>query len=252
MKIIVVSGGFDPIHSGHIAYLKAAKNLGNKLIVALNSDAWLIKKKGNYFMEFNERECILNNISMVDQVIGIEDDEIGSASNALLEIRKLYPNDEIIFANGGDRNKSNIPEMDLVEGVKFIFSVGGDDKKNSSSSILKKWRYSNEDRIWGTFSNLFENQGVKVKELVVQPEKRMSFQRHFNRNEIWLVSKGSCDVMYSKDNPENKTKISLKLHDYFFIQKNEWHQIINPHKEPCHIIEIQYGNRCDEEDIERL
>jgi cytidyltransferase-like protein len=252
MKIIVVSGGFDPIHSGHIAYLKAAKNLGNKLIVALNSDAWLIKKKGDYFMDFNERECILNNISMVDQVIGIEDDEIGSASNALLEIRKLYPNDEIIFANGGDRNKSNIPEMDLVEGVKFIFSVGGDDKKNSSSSILKKWRYSNEDRIWGTFSNLFEDQGVKVKELVVQPEKRMSFQRHFNRNEIWLVSKGSCDVMYSKDKPENKTKISLKLHDYFFVQKNEWHQIINPHKEPCHIIEIQYGNICDEEDIERL
>ncbi len=112
-------------------------------------------------MGFNERQCILNNISMVDQVISFEDDEIGSASNALLEIKKLYPNDEIIFANGGDRNKSNIPEMDRVEGVKFVFSIGGNDKKNSSSSILKKWRYSHEDRIWGTFSNLFENQGSK-------------------------------------------------------------------------------------------
>ena len=82
MKIIVVSGGFDPIHSGHIAYFKSAKKLGEKLIVALNSDEWLINKKGKFFMPFEERRVIVENLSCVDLVIEFEDDELGSAKNA--------------------------------------------------------------------------------------------------------------------------------------------------------------------------
>ena len=78
MRIIVVSGGFDPIHSGHISYLKSAKNLGDKLIVALNSDSWLANKKGSYFLPFNERKLIIENLSCVDLVIDFEDDEIGT------------------------------------------------------------------------------------------------------------------------------------------------------------------------------
>jgi cytidyltransferase-like protein len=250
MKIIIVSGGFDPLHSGHIAYFKSAKELGDKLIVALNSDEWLINKKGKFFMPFNERKSIVENISCVDSVIDFEDDELGSATNALIKIKKMHPNDQIIFANGGDRNKENIPEMS-VDGIDFRFSVGGDNKMNSSSWILKNWQYYFEERLWGSFYNLFEEDQVKVKELIVSPGKGMSFQKHFKRNEIWLVSHGSCVVNYSKSSPDNKKNIQLNKFDHYLVPVGEWHQITNPFDETCHLIEIQYGEECIEDDIER-
>ena len=251
MKIIIVSGGFDPIHSGHIAYFKSAKSLGDKLVVALNSDQWLINKKGKFFMPFNERKAIIENFADVDKVISFEDDDLGSATNALIKVKEMFPEDDIAFANGGDRNKGNIPEMS-VEGVEFIFSVGGDDKKNSSSWILKKWQYYHEDRIWGSFYNLFEGEGVKVKELIVDPGKGMSFQKHFKRHEIWLVSQGSCVVNYSKDSPENRENVTLNKFDKYIVPLGEWHQITNPFNETCRIIEIQYGEEVVEDDIERI
>ncbi len=250
MKIVVVSGGFDPIHSGHISYFKSAKQNGDKLVVALNSDEWLINKKGKYFMPFDERKEIIENLSPVDEVIDFEDDDIGSATNALIKVKHMYPKDKIIFANGGDRNQDNIPEMSLKD-IEFLFSVGGDDKKNSSSWILKDWQYYHEERIWGSFYNLFEENQVKVKELIVLPGKGMSFQKHFKRHEIWLVSKGSCVVNYSKDNPDNKKNIQLNKFDQYFVPLGEWHQITNPFDETCHLIEIQYGEECVEDDIER-
>ena len=250
MKIIIVSGGFDPLHSGHIAYFKSAKKLGDKLIVALNSNDWLINKKGKFFMPFEERKSIIENLRSVDSVIDFTDDDLGSATNALIKVKEMYPGNNIVFANGGDRNKSNIPEMS-VDGIEFEFSVGGDDKKNSSSWILKKWQYYHEERLWGSFYNLFEEDQVKVKELVVSPGKGMSFQRHFKRSEIWMVSRGSCVVNYSKDNPDNKRNIKLNKFDHYLVPVGEWHQITNPFKETCHIIEIQYGDECIEEDIER-
>jgi cytidyltransferase-like protein len=250
MKIVVVSGGFDPIHSGHIEYFKSAKEFGDKLVVALNSDEWLINKKGKFFMPFDERKVIIENLLFVDGVIDFDDDDLGSAANALKKVKELYPDDQIAFANGGDRNLDNIPEMS-VEGIEFLFSVGGDDKKNSSSWILKKWNYYNEERIWGSFYNLFEDNQVKVKELIVSPNNGMSFQRHFKRNEIWLVSKGSCLVNYSKDDPDIKTNIQLNQFDHYLVPLGNWHQITNPFDETCHLIEIQYGEECVEDDIER-
>lgn len=220
MKIIIVSGGFDPIHSGHIEYFKSAKSHGDKLIVALNSDSWLENKKGKFFMPFNEREAIVSSLSYVDEVIGFEDDDLGSAINALEKVKTMYPNDELYFANGGDRNDGNIPEMS-VNGIEFIFSVGGDDKKNSSSWILKNWQYYHEERIWGSFYNLFEADQVKVKELIVKPGKGMSFQKHFKRHEIWMVSKGSCVVNYSKGDPDEKESVQLNQFDHYLVPLGE-------------------------------
>ena len=202
-------------------------------------------------MPFEERKIIVENMSMVDEVINFEDDEAGSASQALEKIKKLHPNDEIIFCNGGDRTKENIPEMQ-VSNISFEFGVGGEDKKNSSSWILKNFQYEKEERVWGEFYNLFSNDFLKLKELIIAPGKGMSFQRHFLRNEIWFISKGKCSVNFSKKDPDNFEEISLNTEDTFHVQKESWHQIFNPFDIPCHVIEIQYGEETNEEDIERL
>jgi len=251
MKIAVVSGGFDPIHSGHIAYLEAASSIGDKLIVCLNSDFWLEQKKGQSFLPFNERKIILENLLMVSMVIDFEDDNLGSAINGLTKIQKLFPDDEIIFCNGGDRNKENIPEM-VLKNITFSFSVGGIEKKNSSSWILKKWTYPFTKRIWGDFFDLFQDDFVKVKELIVYPHQGMSFQRHFKRSELWFVSEGKCKVIYSKKDPNDPQTILLKKGDRFDVPVLTWHQITNPYAEQCRIIEIQFGDETSEDDIERL
>ena len=250
MKISVVSGGFDPIHSGHISYINAAKKHGDYLIIALNSDEWLRQKKGKEFMPFEERKAILENIKNVDEVISFEDDKAGSCINALEKIKAKFPDHEIIFCNGGDRGKENIPEMS-VKDITFEFSVGGDDKKNSSSWILKNWKYDKERRVWGEFFNLFEDDQVKVKELIIEPKKGMSLQKHHKRSEIWLVSQGKCLVNYSKVAPDKIEEIALDKHNSLHVELGDWHQITNPFNETCKIIEIQYGKETIEEDIER-
>lgn len=250
MKISIVSGGFDPIHSGHIAYLKSSKKLSEYLIVALNSDDWLIRKKKKVFMPFEERKNILINIECVDEVLEFDDDD-GSCISALEKIKKKFPDDDLIFCNGGDRNENNIPEM-VVKNIDFKFGVGGKGKQNSSSWLLKNWKFGSENRVWGLFYNLFDSDEVKVKELIIKPKKGMSFQRHKKRSEIWLVSKGSCEILHSKNNPKLKDKIILNKFDKFIISKGDWHQITNPFEEDCHIIEIQYGDAVVEDDIERL
>lgn len=251
MKIAVVSGGFDPIHSGHIAYLDAASKHGDKLIVALNSDNWLARKKGQAFMSFSERKIILENLRCVNEVIGFDDDESGSCINALKKIQIQNPKDKIVFCNGGDRDQTNIPEMS-VKGIDFEFGVGGEDKKNSSSWILKNWQGESENRVWGKFFNLYQDQKMKLKELIIVPKRGMSLQRHFKRDEVWFISKGECKVKYLASNSSSYIIHHLKQHDVFKVSKEDWHQIFNPFAEECRIIEIQYGEETSEEDIERL
>tara|TARA_Y100000768_G_C23907169_1_gene648120 strand:+ start:314 stop:985 length:672 start_codon:yes stop_codon:yes gene_type:complete len=217
----------------------------------LNSDAWLKNKKGKFFMPFDERESIISNLEIVNEVLSFEDDKQGTCCDALEKIKLKYPKDEIIFCNGGDRNVENIPEM-KVEGISFKFGVGGEHKKNSSSKILKEWQHDSEERIWGKYYNLFQDHRLKLKELILHPEKGMSFQRHQKRSEIWFVSKGSCIVKHSLEGPDNIKETKLIAEDFFHIKQGEWHQLINPFEENCHIIEIQYGELTSEEDIERL
>lgn len=136
-NIVVVSGGFDPIHSGHIAYFKAAKELGDQLVVGINSDEWLIRKKGKAFMPIHERQAVVQSIKYVDYVIRFDDND-DSAILLLKLVKQTWPNDKIIFANGGDRNESNNREIS-VEDVEFVYGVGGSMKLNSSSKILHDW-----------------------------------------------------------------------------------------------------------------
>lgn len=249
-KIVLLSGGFDPIHSGHISLINESKKLGNLLIIALNSDKWLINKKGKFFMPFSERKNILENINNVDLVIDFKDDDQGSAINAIKKVQKMYPKSNIVFSNGGDRNKTNIPEMSIKD-IAFEFGVGGSDKKNSSSWILKNYKFDYEDRIWGKFYELFSDEKVKLKELIIHPSKGISYQRHFLRNEIWFISKGSCMVKYSHKDPDNFNHVKLNTDDTFLVKNGCWHQIYNTSNEQCHVIEIQYGQKRSEDDIER-
>ena len=251
MKIVVVSGGFDPLHSGHINLLSSASAFGNKLVVLVNSDEWLTRKKGRPFLPFEERSIIVQRMDMVDNVYAVDDSD-NSVTKGLIQVRDAFGHDhDYVFCNGGDRGKDNIPEM-AVDGYTFEFGVGGDNKANSSSWILKEWQYPSERRVWGEFSDLFQDSAVKVKELVIEPGKGISYQRHFKRSEIWFISKGSCEVKYSPEDKDDFTITKLYTDDIFVVRATEWHQIVNKTDKPCHIIEIQYGEETTEDDIERL
>ncbi len=136
--VVAVSGGFDPIHVGHIDMFYEAKALGDELVVILNNDNWLQKKKGHVFMPQAERQEILEALRPVDRVVITKhkpNDEDVSVCRALEELR---PD---IFANGGDRYKHNIPEVATCEkiGCKMVFNVGKRGKIQSSSWLVGKY-----------------------------------------------------------------------------------------------------------------
>lgn len=251
MNVVLVTGGFDPLHSGHIEYFKEAKKLGDKLVVGVNTDAWLKRKKGRPFMPGGERISIIKNLSMVDHCLLFGDDD-DSAIEAINNVRLLYPDAHIIFANGGDRTSENIPEMEAdVENISFKFGVGGEIKANSSSWILDEWKTQKTERDWGYWRVLDDkpDKGYKVKELVIYPGKSLSDQKHFKRSEEWNVLEGTVKM----DTEWNSIQSSIILEPKsrtFEIGEQVWHKASNPGTENTHILEVQWGD-CYEEDIER-
>ena len=202
-------------------------------------------------MPYMERATIVRNIVGVDFVIDFNDSD-GSAKHAIQMVRQSYPQDKIIFANGGDRTSSNIPEMDIVDdNLEFVFGVGGEDKMNSSSWILQEWKAPKTERPWGYYRVLHEVSGMKVKELTVNPGCSLSMQRHKYRAEYWMVSEGNASVDRTMGSGYTLPGVHLEKHDSIDILVGEWHQLRNPHTHPLKIVEIQYGEQCAEEDIER-
>ena len=146
MHIVLITGGFDPVHRGHIDYMRDAKQIGDFLIVGLNSDNWLKAKKGTNFMSFDHRKKIIESIKYVDKVISFDDSD-GSAYDAIMQVKALYPDNKISVANGGDRKESNAPAKELsVNNVNYVWGIGGP-KTDSSSSILKKYVESYNDTL---------------------------------------------------------------------------------------------------------
>ena len=266
-NIVLVTGGFDPLHSGHLDYIKEAKTLGsestwfgNKLIVGVNSDDWLTRKKGRPFMPQEERVRIMQELKDVDEVI-IFDDSDDTAINAILKVRQMYPNSHITFANGGDRTLTNIPETVVNEtdpNVTFVFGVGGD-KSNSSSWILQEWTEPKTERDWGYY-RVLHNWGieVKLKELTVKPGQKLSMQRHSHRSEFWFVAEGTATV-YSVAYPNEPRREQQGVlvgnfykHQHTWVLTNEWHQLANEQNNDLKVIEIQFGDNCTEDDIQRV
>ena len=137
--VTLVTGGFDPLHSGHIAYFKAAKEVGHSVCVGVNSDDWLTRKKGKPFMSIDERLSIIKELKCVDLAIEFRDKD-DSACDAIEMALEVY--DNVVFCNGGDRGSVNCPEYERYKDddrVEFKWGVGGNNKKNSSSWILKQW-----------------------------------------------------------------------------------------------------------------
>lgn len=253
MNIVLVTGGFDPLHTGHIAYFNAAKQLGDKLIVGINSDEWLARKKGQPFMPYEERAGIIWALQDVDGIIKFDDSD-NSSRDAIVKLREQCPDDTIIFANGGDRNQSNIPEMEGFEddpNLLFAFNVGGDTKMNSSSWILQEWKAPKTERAWGYYRVLHEVEGCKVKELTIEPKQSLSMQQHKKRKEHWVITEGKCKFTRIDSQSGELYTVAFKKHDTIDIDVKQWHQLSNPYDKPCHVIEIQYGKQCVEEDIVR-
>lgn len=247
-KIVLVTGGFDPIHSGHISLIKEARKLG-RVVVGLNSDEWLKNKKGVPFQPYAERYEILSNIKDVLCVMEFDDSD-GTANNAIRQCQELFPTLQVVFANGGDRTSSNIPELQycIESGVEVAFGIGGDHKVNSSSWILSDWLSNNfEDRIWGKFKTLYTNgDKIKVKELMIDEGSSISLQRHKRRSEYWVVVSGTARVQL------NDSYEMMNEGDSILIDPETIHKLTNVGVGPLKILEVQHGALCDESDIERL
>jgi cytidyltransferase-like protein len=252
MKTVLVTGGFDPLHSGHIEYFKAAKQLGDKLVVGLNSDTWLANKKGRPFMPFGERSAIVKELSVVDDVILVEDDDTGGTTKAIGLILATHSG-KLIVANGGDRVDGSIPEQATYgdhPDVEFVFGVGGEDKKNSSSWILKNWDKPVTKRAWGEYKILDNNTDWQVKELTFYKGNALSDQRHFKRSEHWHVVDGVIN-MFLEDKTGHKTSHLLVPGDSIDIPVGYWHKAVNIDNIDAKVIEVWMGKELTEKDIER-
>ena len=138
-NIIILSGGFDPVHKGHIRMFREAANLGAQVIVGLNSDEWLTRKKEKPFMNWDERAEILESCKFINQVLPFDDSD-ETANDIIKQVCSLYRDFDvnIYFANGGDRGKGNVPELGICKdlNVVMLWGVGGG-KIQSSSWLIE-------------------------------------------------------------------------------------------------------------------
>ena len=234
---ICVSGGCDPIHIGHVDMFREAA-LHGRLIVILNSDAWLMRKKGFVFLTWEERAAIISDLRYVWKVVPVDDSD-GTVCEALARIKPRY------FANGGDRKMDNTPERELCEklGIEMLWNIGGG-KANSSSEIARRaW----VDHPWGRYLTLDEGEGYKVKKIILNPKAAISLQYHQHRSEYWYVVGASAQVRLG-DNTFEVAKASPPV----IVETGVIHQLSNPGDTPVVVIEIQSGEYLGEDDIIRI
>ena len=244
----LVSGGFDPVHIGHLRMFQDAKKLSDDVILLLNNDEWLIKKKGKPFMNQNQRKEILSEFKSVSKVI-IQTSTDQSSSKAIEVFVTNNPGKTICYCNGGDRsNIHNIREAEICKklGVDLQFGIGGKEKIESSSQLTKNYLGNVEKRPWGNYHIIAKNSGYQIKEIKVNKTAKLSLQKHKNRSEFWQIVKGESKITLADK------EYHLREKEHIFIPKGAVHRIENIGKEELIFIEIQLGEDLSEEDIVRV
>jgi cytidyltransferase-like protein len=243
MRIGVVSGGFDPLHAGHVAMMQEARSLCDHLLVLLNSDDWLLRKKGYVSVPYEQRAEVVRTLRCVDAVaIALDDDDTVVKSLRVLR-HQAGAGDTVIFMNGGDRGRDNVPEA-VVEGVEFLFGVGGESKMNSSSLINPSGYLARVDRAWGFYEDHFRTGRCVFKTLHLRTGQGTSLQRHQYRSEVWFVDWGEVLVEIA-----GRTEV-LSVGGSTTVPAKSWHRI-TALRGPAVVREMQFGELCDESDIER-
>ena len=245
----LISGGFDPVHIGHLAMIKDAKRIANKVIILLNSDDWLVRKKGKPFMVEAQRAQILEEFESVSEVIIQQNDDDDSSNNGIIGFHKLHIDKTICYCNGGDRSQENkIREAQTCKnlGIDLKFGIGGIHKLESSSNLTKNYLSETEYRPWGSFHIIAKGTGYQIKEMNIKPGKKQSLQRHKNRSEYWQVIDGS-GMVYLED-----SKFKLEKNDNIFIPQGDLHRLENIGNNLLTLVEIQIGEKISEDDIERI
>ena len=248
LKWVAVSGGFDPLHIGHVRLFEAARKLGRRLVVILNNDNWLRAKKGFVFMPQKERAELLRALPSVDRVVFTDHKKGDSDISVCRTIEKLKP---AIFANGGDRFKSNIPEVTTCKklGIKMVFNVGKGGKVQSSSWMMKgaSRNFLRVVRPWGAFYGWDEGKKWKLKTVYIKPGKRLSLQFHHHRSELWTVVEGDATATIEMSGV--RKKIPLIIGQTFFVPMRAVHRLES--KRGGVVAEIALGD-FDENDIVRV
>ena len=245
----LISGGFDPVHIGHLAMIKDAKSISKNVIVLLNSDKWLIRKKGKPFMVESQRAQLLEEFESVSEVIIQNNDDDDSSNNAIIDFYKSHSNYTICYCNGGDRSQENkIREAQICKdfNIDLKFGIGGIHKLESSSNLTKNHLAEKEYRPWGSFQIIAKGQGYQIKEITINPGKKQSLQRHKRRSEYWQIIDGS-GMVYLED-----SKCKLEKNDNIFIPQGDLHRLENIGENLLTLVEIQIGEKISEDDIERL
>ncbi len=247
---VAVSGGFDPIHIGHVRMFEKAKKFGDKLVVIINNDHWLVSKKGYVFMPEKERKEIIASFPAVDKVILTSHKPGDSDRSVCRELAKLKP---AIFANGGDRKSTkDIPEVAVCErhGIKMVFNVGKGGKVQSSSWLARdaSRNFARSVRPWGEFYGWDSGKTWKLKTIYIKAGQRLSLQYHHHRTEHWVLVEGDATATLEKSGGALQ-RVPLKKGEVVFVDRKAVHRLES--KRGGIIVEVGLG-KFDEGDIVRL